>query len=242
MHFANAVAPPNASMISETVCMDAIYRKSVGFVNRISVDKPCQLSLIMGDANDRLRAARKNAGFKSARAAAVRYGWVISTYASHENGQTPEIPHDAAKEYAKAFKVTAGWLLAGDTSPLRRTGALLGYVGAGSAIDPFEGNLDDDIDLPPGAPEGTGVVLVRGDSMYPRYMDGDRLFYQQNQEDPTSYLNKECVVELDNGGMLVKILRRGSKPRHFDLYSLNAPPIENQKVKRAWPVRWIERP
>lgn len=64
----------------------------------------------MDETNTRLRQARKKAGFKSARAAAIRHNWVPSTYASHENGQTP-VPKDAAREYAKAFKVTSAWLL-----------------------------------------------------------------------------------------------------------------------------------
>jgi hypothetical protein len=59
---------------------------------------------------DRLKQAREKAGIPSARAAALKHGWPVSTYASHENGQTPEIPHAAARKYAKAFKVTAAWL------------------------------------------------------------------------------------------------------------------------------------
>lgn len=64
----------------------------------------------MDESNNRLREARKGAGFKSARAAAIRFGWTPSTYASHENGQTP-VPKDAAKTYAKAFKVDQAWLM-----------------------------------------------------------------------------------------------------------------------------------
>lgn len=64
----------------------------------------------MDETNTRLRQARINAGFKSARAAALRHSWTPSTYASHENGQTP-VPREAAKSYAKAFKVELPWLL-----------------------------------------------------------------------------------------------------------------------------------
>jgi hypothetical protein len=64
-------------------------------------------------AGGRLRQARRDAGFKSARSAALRFGWTPSTYASHENGQTP-VPTEAANEYAKAFGVHAAWLITGD--------------------------------------------------------------------------------------------------------------------------------
>jgi hypothetical protein len=70
-------------------------------------------SMIMAsDRNERLIAARRAAGFKSAAAAARRFHWTLSTYCSHENGQT-KLPQRAAEEYARAFKVLQGpaWLL-----------------------------------------------------------------------------------------------------------------------------------
>lgn len=65
----------------------------------------------MTTPGERLQIARKFAKFASASAAAKRHRWPVSTYLSHENGQTPEIPHGAARKYAKAFGVSAAWLL-----------------------------------------------------------------------------------------------------------------------------------
>lgn len=65
----------------------------------------------MSETGDRLRQARRRAGFKSARAAAMKFGWSPSTYASHENGQTDPVPSDAAFEYARAFKASPLWIL-----------------------------------------------------------------------------------------------------------------------------------
>jgi phage repressor protein C with HTH and peptisase S24 domain len=67
----------------------------------------------MGERHVRLIAAREAAGFKSARAAALRHHWTPSTYASHENGQTA-LPAKSASQYARAFKVSAAWLLTGE--------------------------------------------------------------------------------------------------------------------------------
>jgi len=52
----------------------------------------------MGDANERLREVRDAAGFKSALSAAKRFHWKPSTYGSHENGQTPNIPVRTVRE------------------------------------------------------------------------------------------------------------------------------------------------
>lgn len=66
----------------------------------------------MRTANERLRAARIAAGFKSARDAAKANGWVESSYRGHEAGPRA-VSRDAAIEYAEAYKVSLSWLLTG---------------------------------------------------------------------------------------------------------------------------------
>jgi phage repressor protein C with HTH and peptisase S24 domain len=193
----------------------------------------------MADSNERLREARKVAGFRSARSAALRHHWTPSTYASHENGQTP-VPPDAAKAYAKAFRVSQAWLLTGegDRRPPRLV-ELAGQVGAGGDIEPLpESAPIDHVDGPPGAPANIEAVIVRGTSMYPRYFEGEHLFYQKAKKRPEDLIGRECVVQLADGRMLVKIIRRGSKRHLFNLESWNAPTLEDQKVDWAAPVRW----
>lgn len=62
---------------------------------------------------DRLRKARIAAGYDSASAAVRAYGWNGPAYTHHENG-TRGITVEAAKRYARAFRVNPGWLLALD--------------------------------------------------------------------------------------------------------------------------------
>jgi phage repressor protein C with HTH and peptisase S24 domain len=73
------------------------------------------------DMGERLRSARFSAGFNSARSAAIKFGWTPSTYAAHENGQNEFDPERAAI-YAKAFKVSPGWLLTGEGERNRTPG------------------------------------------------------------------------------------------------------------------------
>ena len=80
-------------------------------VNMISV---CDLNYVdttMGMGN-RLKAARLDAGIRSVESAAKRLGLAKSTYAAHENGQN-NFNAEQAAEYAKAYKVSASWLLFG---------------------------------------------------------------------------------------------------------------------------------
>lgn len=66
----------------------------------------------MKTMGERLRKARQDARFTSARSAAISHGWTPSTYAAHENGQN-DYGAEQAEIYAKAFKVSAEWLLLG---------------------------------------------------------------------------------------------------------------------------------
>ena len=64
---------------------------------------------------DRLKQARLDAGYDTAVHAAEAFGWNINTYKSHEAG-IRGIRSDVAQRYAKAFRVSAGWILTGETS------------------------------------------------------------------------------------------------------------------------------
>lgn len=73
------------------------------------------------DKANRLQAARKQAGFRSGRAAALHFGWSAATYCAHETA-TRYLHDETAKIYASAFKVNDQWLLRG--------------IGEGPAVDP----------------------------------------------------------------------------------------------------------
>jgi hypothetical protein len=64
--------------------------------------------------NDRLKNARKAAGFPTATSAIDHFNWKPSSYRAHENGQNNFKVDDAVK-YGKAYGVTAAWLLIGAT-------------------------------------------------------------------------------------------------------------------------------
>lgn len=192
----------------------------------------------------RLQWARNRHGkYKTPTDAARAFGWTVSTYLGHENeDRIPSRP--TAKKYAKAYRVRWEWLLEGEGKPT--TGAKVaqaaGYVGAGAEVnlvDDFpKGDGLEEVDIPPGVPDDAVVVIVRGDSMYPRYFEGERLFYIRDYQSPAELLNRECVVKIADGRIYVKVIRRGSTNSHFNLESWNAntPTLEDQVIEWAAPV------
>ena len=193
----------------------------------------------MTEMHERLIWARKEAGYETARDAADALGIKEPTYMGHENGSRGF--KSSAETYARKFKVNLEWLLTGRGNPRKgqpATTRAVGYVGAGAEILPFDshslGSLEE-VDIPPGVPSDAALVIVRGDSMYPRYFENELLFYVRRGDDPREHVGKECVVALEDGRMLVKILRRGAKGL-FNLESWNAPLIEAVTLQWAAPV------
>lgn len=199
------------------------------YANRFRMDTPAK----------RLRWARKHhSTYNNATDAARAYGWTVSTYLGHENGdRNPS--RAAAKKYARAYKVRWEWLLEGEGNPTVREPMkphAVGYVGAGAEVIPLDDQgSGDPIDLPPPTAE---AVIVKGDSMYPRYQDGEKLLYLPERRSATDLVGRECVVKLSDGRMLVKQIRRRIRGNRFDLASHNAPTIEDVEVEWAAPVMW----
>jgi hypothetical protein len=195
----------------------------------------------MNSFKDRLIWARRNRGFHTAVEAVEAFGWKQSTYLGYESGD--RTPHwTKVKQIARDFGVRWPWLLDGEgvpTAKAARRMRLMGYVGAGNEIHPFDGDaLGDEIDMPPGTADELEAVRVDGNSMYPRYFAGEIIYYRKLQEAPARFIGRECVVKLLDGRMFVKILRQGTLPRMFNLDSWNAGPIENIAVEWACTVRF----
>ena len=123
-----------------------------------------------------------------------------------------------------------------------RTITASGYLGAGGAVTSADrGGKARRIRVPQGAPLDTAVVIVTGDWNYPAYRDGDRIFFVRQEQPISEVIGRECIVRIANGRTFVRTLRRGSARNLFNLEAVNAPPMEDQRLEWAMPVRWIER-
>ena len=159
----------------------------------------------MSDRAERLRQARINAGYRFASDAANALGIVASTYRAHENGQN-EYEIDEAGIYGRKFNVDPYWLLTGEgrqtpvddvanrkipeadppNAEIRNK-----VIGQGKKIPVFgqavggvdgeflmNGNVLYEVMAPPILSDISGAyaVSVSGDSMSPRYEDGEVCF------------------------------------------------------------------
>jgi hypothetical protein len=188
------------------------------------------------DAAGRLRQARTQAGFNSARSAAIRFGWKPSTYGSHENGQTP-VPQDAATIYAKAFKTSVAWLLTGE-KPGNDIVQIDGAVLRHGEVEMFRTRHAAWIWLPFGIIPGTIVLQVRDAGMAPRYEVGDIILIDENNPDvgaeaTPDIVDDEALVQVGSQ-LWFKRLRGTKQPDRYDLEGINCQPIKAAEVTRAF--------
>ena len=79
-------------------------------------------------------------------------------------------------------------------------------------------------------PAGTVGAIVRGDSMFPIFEDGDLVAYAGDELTPDIAVGKTCMVKLEDDRMLIKTVRRGSGSGLYTLTSTNAPDIEDVRI------------
>lgn len=117
---------------------------------------------------------------------------------------------------------------------------IVGYIGAGGTIAYLEFESGETVPRPPGISGTLEALLVRGDSMLPKYKDGDVIYIQRTHDGVLEDdIGEECAVRLVTGETYLKQLIRGSAPHTFTLLSLNAPPIENVEVEWATHVSFV---
>lgn len=141
---------------------------------------------------------------------------------------------DLSADEARSISAATGFPLPEEGEEMN----VLGYVGAGAEVFPIDdGDPMHKVVLP--LPKGSVGAIIRGDSMFPIFEDGDLVAYSGETVEPESALGTTCIVQVADGRMLIKTVRRGSEPGLYTLTSANAPDIED--VELDWAREFIMR-
>lgn len=184
----------------------------------------------MAEKHERLRLARERAKFKYASDAAEALGIKPSTYRAHENGQN-DFTLEEAQVYGKKFNADPIWLMGRDDllepvliSEIEVPNATISskVIGRGKMIKVFGravGGVDGEFEMngsvlyevmaPPVLSDISGAyaVQVSGESMSPRYEDGEVCFV-----DPHRRVKRGdyviAQVKLEEHGPLLAYVKR----------------------------------
>ena len=113
---------------------------------------------------------------------------------------------------------------------------IMGRVGAGASIEPeFEQVPPEglgEVELPFPITEETVAFEVAGDSMLPKYENGDVIVVYREQRHPlSSFYGEEAAVRLKTGERYLKTIERGKSSSVVNLTSFNAKPITGVRLE-----------
>src|ERR1700741_3291088 len=113
---------------------------------------------------------------------------------------------------------------------------IMGGIGAGAVIEPEYEQVPPEglgeIELPFPISGETIAFEVVGDSMLPKYENGDIIVVYRDQRHPlTSFYGEEAAVRLKSGERYLKTIERGSGANVVNLTSFNAKPITSVKLE-----------
>ena len=120
-----------------------------------------------------------------------------------------------------------------------------GYVGASGDVVIFDHGSDDygldEVEMRVGHFAGL-LLQIRGDSMAPRYFDGEVIGIHADPNlhvPPENLLGQEGVANAADGRVVLKILQAGQSPGRFSLVSINPRVLPIVDVELVW-AREIE--
>lgn len=167
-----------------------------------------------------------------------------STYSQYESGRLGL--SQVVQRIARKLNCNADWLLTGRGEPFAKNIApeieIHGVVGAGSSIIPI---TDDTAAVEIGSisfPEvdDLGALVVKGESGYPRFQDGETIVFYRRQLSPAEVANHEAVVQTWDGRKMVKrVLPDKSNPGKYILESRNAPTEYGVDLMCGWRIHSI---
>src|ERR1700735_89841 len=113
---------------------------------------------------------------------------------------------------------------------------IMGRVGAGASIGPEDEQVPPEglgeVELPFPIAEETMAFEGVGDSMLPKYENGDIIVVYRDQRHPlSSFYGEEAAVRLKSGERYLKTIERGKTAHVVNLTSFNAKPIAGVKLE-----------
>jgi hypothetical protein len=182
----------------------------------------------------RLKKARIDRGFQTAKIAAEYISVPYGTYSGHENGSRG-IKEAELLHYAKIFRVSPSWLAFGDehvTNTVKLTGEITGQdsldVGASKKLQIKK------ISSPIPVPAGVTALLVSTNDFSPNLVKDDVVLIGVKSA-PDNLINKRVALSNRNT-IIIGTLLTAAKTNHFHIQLFNGKMILNINPQWLAPI------
>lgn len=177
------------------------------------------------------------------RQVAQKSGVPYTTLASFIQGDTQSLKGENEELIAGAYGLSATEIFAGGTSGFV---PIIGFVGAdteGTVIFATGQESGDLVPLPPGGGDESRALEVRGHSGGDFAPNGAIVYFDDQRQPPTpDMIGYPCVVETEDGRVLLKRLLNGSRAGLYDLESRNGPTLSDVKIRWAAEITYVAQP
>lgn len=134
------------------------------------------------------------------------------------------------EKLAKALDVDVADIVSESTVPLSGRVEQAGFL-------PFA-----DSDPPHYAPRplglfaNLGAAIVKGAALFPRFRDGDLIYWSQTERRPADHLGEDCLVKQVTGEIHVRQLLSGSQPLRYTLRTPALTDLDNVELFWVKPI------
>lgn len=209
---------------------------------------------MLTDLVERIEQRLEAVGLKASaasRAAGLSEDAIRNIQRAARSGKREGVSTRTIAALAPVLETTEAWLMTGDgqeeagrsTKPLVR---IIGRVGADASGQVLLTSGHETWDMVPpafGVTSKAVALEVRGHSMHTFAEDGALIYFEEQKTAPDAdMLGHPCVVETEDGRVLVKRLLRGSAPGLFDLESIVGPTIRDVRLNWAAEILAIVPP
>lgn len=147
--------------------------------------------------------------------------------------------------FADALGVEPQELLSVSRTKSTNVVSVMGRIGAGAEIMPEEEQIPPEglyeIETPFPIPEDALAFEVHGESMWPRYDDGDIIICWRQGILAEEVLGWEAAVRTATGRRYLKRVLKGADQGTYDLESHNAPPIRGVRLEWVAAIQSVIR-
>lgn len=100
-----------------------------------------------------------------------------------------------------------------------------------------------EVDFVKSLPETAQALRIVGNHLAPAHGRNDILYFDSKpEENPSLFLDKQCLVQIPKGNLMIAWVTSGSKPGHYFLHQYGSTQVlTDQKIVQAHPILHVQR-